>query len=80
MTDNPDPTAPDPAKARYLVLMVLRFTAALMVMFGVVLAFGDRDWVDPAIARPLGYVLIVTGVIDLTVVVPMLVRRWRSPR
>ena len=75
MTDTPDP-----AKARYLILMTLRFTAALMVMIGVVLALGNRDWIDPAIARPLGIVMIVAGFVDLAVVVPMLVRRWRSPR
>ena len=71
---------PDPAKARFAILMVLRFSAALMIMFGTVLAFGQTDWLDRDIARWLGYVLIAVGFIDLAVVVPMLTRRWRSPR
>lgn len=69
---------PDPARNRFIILTALRFVAAFLVMFGILLAFGRIDWVGPDLAAPLGYALIVAGIADLLVVVPMLARRWRS--
>ena len=72
-------TAPDPARARFIALALLRVGAALMVGAGVVLAFGDHGWVNRPVATYLGIALIVAGFLEMMVVVPMLVRRWRSP-
>lgn len=73
-------TADDPAKNRYMVMMALRVAATLMVVGGVVLAFGERQWLDPETQRIVGYGLMLVGFFDLLVVIPMLLRRWRSPR
>lgn len=71
--------APDPARARFITLALLRVGAALMVGLGVVLAFGDHGWVEQPVATWVGIALIAAGFLEMLVVVPMLVRRWRSP-
>ena len=82
MTDplpSPPDRAPDRAKARFIMLSLLRFTAAAMVFGGMILAFGSRNYIAQEVSKPLGYALIIIGFLDLVVVVPLLTRRWRSP-
>jgi type VI protein secretion system component VasK len=69
----------DPARSRYMVLMAMRAVATLMIVAGVVLAFGERQWLEPETQRMLGYGLLLVGFFDLLVVVPMMLRRWKSP-
>lgn len=69
----------DPARSRYMVLMAMRGIATLMIVAGVVLAFGDRQWLEPETQRMLGYGLLLVGFFDLLVAVPMMLRRWKSP-
>ncbi len=68
----------DPAKARYLILALLRVMAALIIVAGMVLAFGERSWLGAEIDRPLGYGLMALGFLDLLIILPMLLRRWKS--
>ncbi|MEQ1687358.1 MAG: hypothetical protein ABL874_02170 [Sphingopyxis sp.] len=76
MTDPHD--GPDPARARFAVISAARIIAAALIAFGIVIAYGRLESVEPAIALPLGVGMIAIGIIDMIVVVPMLVRRWRS--
>ncbi len=71
-------TGPDPARSRFAILSAVRLTAAIMVGAGIVIAFGEREFVSEAVKMPLGLGLIAIGFIDLLVLVPMLTRRWRS--
>ncbi|MEQ1726478.1 MAG: hypothetical protein ABL882_11195 [Sphingopyxis sp.] len=73
-----DPSVPDPARARFAVISAARIIAAILIAFGIVVAYGRLDWIDAAIALPLGIGMIAIGIIDMIVVIPMLVRRWRS--
>ena len=71
--------ATDPAKNRYIMLMALRVAATLMIVGGIVLAFGDRAFLEPETQRIAGYLLMAVGFFDLLVVIPMMIRRWKSP-
>lgn len=72
-------TTADPAKSRYAVLMALRIMATLMIVGGIILAFGERQWLEPETQRILGYGLMAVGFFDLLIVIPMMIRRWKSP-
>lgn len=71
--------ATDPAKNRYIVLMALRIAATLMIVGGIILAFGDRAFLEPETQRIVGYMLMAVGFFDLLIVIPMMIRRWKSP-
>lgn len=68
------------ARNRFIALTACRVIAALMVMFGIVIAQGKLDWVGADLAAPLGYGLVIIGFVDLLFIVPMLARKWRSPQ
>lgn len=68
----------DPAKARFIALSAMRVIAALLILAGVVMAFGNRVWIDSETDRIAGFILIAVGFFDLLVLMPMLVRRWKS--
>lgn len=72
-------TTADPAKSRYIALMALRIMATVMIVGGIILAFGERQWVEPETQRMLGYGLMAVGFFDLLIVIPMVIRRWKSP-
>jgi hypothetical protein len=71
---------PSTDKARFFTITLLRIASVLMIAGGLILAFGEREFLDPAIGYPLGLFLIVNGFVDLFIVVPMLIRRWRTPQ
>ena len=71
-------TQPDPARARFMALTMLRFAAALLVSFGLVIALGNRDWLAPRTGLIVGMVMVAVGLFDLLILVPRLLRRWRS--
>jgi ABC-type enterobactin transport system permease subunit len=73
-------TEPDPARARFLVLTLLRVVSALMIGGGVLVAFGDNQWLAEDIRVPVGAALVIIGFIDMIWLVPTLARRWRSPQ
>ena len=68
----------DPARGRFVVLMAVRLSSALLVVFGLGIARNRFPSIDPGIAQYLGYAMIGIGFIELVVVIPMLHRRWRS--
>ncbi len=67
------------APARFAILSVLRLVAAAMIAGGILIAFGDNQWLGEDVRVPAGIVLIGIGIIEMVWVVPMLARRWRSP-
>jgi hypothetical protein len=71
-------TTRDPAQARYLALALMRVLAALMIVGGMVLAFGERTWFDAETDKIAGYALMALGFFDLLVLMPILIRRWKS--
>lgn len=73
-----DPNTPDPARARFAMLTVLRFVAAAMVVAGALLLSGNIAAIPSEVGIPLGIALMGIGIVDLLVIVPMLVKRWRS--
>lgn len=72
-------TTADPAKGRYIALMALRIMATVMIVGGIILAFGERQWLEPETQRILGYGLMAVGFFDLLIVIPIVIRRWKSP-
>lgn len=71
-------TPTDPARSRFFAITALRLSAALLISFGLVIAFGETGWTDPASGRVIGLAMAAVGAIDLLLFVPMLIRRWRS--
>ena len=64
----------DPAKARFLVLQVLRWSGLAMVLAGLLIL---RHRIDlPEVA---GQALIVVGLFDALIAPTLLARRWKSP-
>jgi hypothetical protein len=66
------------APARFAILSVLRLGAAAMIAGGIIVAFGDNQWLSENVRVPVGIALILTGIVDMVWLVPMLARRWRS--
>ncbi len=69
----------DPARSRYFLLTAMRIAAAAMIVAGMILAFGERDWFEPETQRIIGYLLMLVGFLDLLVALPILLRRWKTP-
>lgn len=72
-------TPTDPAQSRYFILMGLRILATVTIVAGLILAFGDRRWMQPETQVGLGYGLMLVGFFDLLVILPFAIRRWRTP-
>ena len=69
----------DPARNKYIMLMALRIAATAMIVAGIVLAFGDRKLFEPETQKIVGYLLMLVGFFDLLIIIPMMIRRWKSP-
>lgn len=65
----------DPAQARFFIISILRLLGVAAVILGILIARGAIGW--PA---PLGYALLVVGLVDVFVVPQVLARRWRTPK
>lgn len=78
MTSPTPDRAPDPARARFAVLMAVRFSAVLMVLGGMLISSNRFPSIEPPFAQYFGYTLMALGFLELVIVVPMLHRRWRS--
>lgn len=68
-------SAPDPARSRFILIAAIRWSGALMAIFG--LAIVERK-IDLPLAA--GYVLFVVGLVDALIVPAVLRRRWKSPQ
>lgn len=65
----------DPARSRFIIMAAIRWSGALMAIFG--LAIIERKIDLPPEA---GYVLFVVGLVDALIVPAVLRRRWKSPQ
>lgn len=70
----PADPGPDPAKARFIVLQLVRLSGVAMTLFGLLIATKRVDL--PVVA---GYFLLAVGLFDAFIMPQILVRRWRSP-
>jgi hypothetical protein len=66
------------APARFVILTIVRLMAAAMIAAGILIGFGENQWLGEDIRVPVGIALILIGIVDMVWLVPMLARRWRS--
>ncbi len=71
--------ASDPAAARYLLLALVRLSGSAIIVLGVILLAGGIGAIDPAHARIAGVICVIIGMLEMTILIPLLARRWRSP-
>ncbi len=64
----------DPAKARFLMLQLMRLGGLLLVLGGILIV-ADKISGPPF----LGYGLLVLGIFEFLFMPLMLARRWRTP-
>jgi len=65
----------DPARSRFFILQLLRFSGVALVMLGLLILYGRIDL--PEIA---GYGLLLAGLADSLLLPRLLARGWKSPR
>lgn len=66
--------ARDPAKARYMAILAMRWTGVALVVFGLLVIYRRID-----LPKEAGYVLFLVGIIDALIMPSVLARRWKSP-
>jgi hypothetical protein len=66
----------DPARARLMMIHVMRWTGAALVIFGPLVITGHMNTSFP---REAAYALVIVGLIDALIMPTVLARRWRSP-
>lgn len=66
------------AKKRFFVITAIRISAAFFIAFGIIIAFGNNQWLGQGVRVPVGLGLTLIGLVDYIVIIPMLARRWRS--
>lgn len=64
----------DPAKTRFLILTAIRFGGVILALAGAAILSGKVD-----LPREAGMVLLVIGAIDVLLIPPLLLRRWKTP-
>ncbi len=69
-------TEPDPARARFFTLGLIRLSGVGLAFAGV--AILSKRWLEPA--EVIGGVLIAIGVFEVLIVPIVLTKRWRTPR
>ena len=64
----------NPAKARFLTLQLVRLSGVAMVIIGLLTT-------QKALPLPkeAGFVLLITGMVEVFVVPHLLAKRWKSP-
>ncbi len=66
----------DPARTRFFVISAVRLAGAVLVLLGLVIAYGRWEGAPPAV----GMVLTIIGALGFAVAPRLLARRWRSPK
>ena len=74
MASRPPEPPEDVARARWVVINIVRVAGVVMVIVGILGVEGYFAYPDIA-----AYVLIAAGVFDIFVVPLLLARKWRSP-
>jgi hypothetical protein len=64
----------DPAKARFIVIQVLRWSGLALVLFGLLIINRRIDLPEEA-----GYALFLVGLVDALIMPSVLARLWKSP-
>lgn len=70
----PEPAGKDPAKARFMVLQLLRLSGAVLAIFGLSILAGKTD-----LPKLVGAALFLVGLFDLLIFPIILTKRWKSP-
>ncbi|CAN5241652.1 hypothetical protein BH09PSE3_BH09PSE3_13420 [soil metagenome] len=68
--------APDPARARFFLLGLIRLGGVAIAFLGI--AIMAKRWVEPA--EIVGGAFMVIGAIEVMVVPMILARAWRTPK
>lgn len=69
-------TEPDPARARFFALGLIRLAGVALAFLGIsILA---KRWIEPA--EVVGGLLLVMGAVNVLVLPLILVKRWRTPK
>lgn len=63
------------ARARFFTIGAVRLAGAVTIALAVAIAFGRISAVPP----PVGYGLLLVGVIEMVLIPQILVKRWKSP-
>ena len=71
MTDTPDP-----ARARFFTLGLIRLGGVALALLGVSII--AKRWIEPA--EIIGGVLMFVAAVDVLVVPVLLAKRWRTPK
>jgi len=66
---------PDPAKARWMAIQLVRWTGLAVFILGLLIYAGKIDLPIEA-----GWLLIAVGLLDALFVPTLLARRWKSDR
>ncbi len=69
-------TEPDPARARFFALGLIRLGGVAIAFLGIsILA---KRWIEPA--EVVGGLFLVMGAVNVFVLPLILVKRWRTPK
>lgn len=69
-------TDPDPARARFMILNLIRLSGVALAFLGVTIIV--KRWVEPA--EIVGGILLFIAAFDVLVVPVLLAKRWRTPK
>ncbi|MEJ2409478.1 MAG: hypothetical protein P8Y48_09080 [Novosphingobium sp.] len=67
----------DPAAARFAAIQITRLIGVACVTLGIMIA---TDRLLPDLPNWAGYILIANGLVDVFVIPPILIRKWRTPK
>ncbi len=69
-------TEPDPARARFFILGLIRLAGVATAFLGISII--AKRWIEPA--EVIGGLLLFIAAVDVMVVPLILVKRWRTPK
>jgi uncharacterized membrane protein len=64
----------DPARSRFFLISTVRLAGALMILIGLIIAYGRWDGLPQA----AGIIVTLTGAFGFAIAPRLLARRWRS--
>ncbi len=67
---------PDPARARFFALGLIRLSGVALAFLGVSII--AKRWIEPA--EVIGGVMLFIAAVDVLVVPVLLAKRWRTPK
>jgi len=78
--DKPAERASDPAAKRFFFIQAVRLSGVGSVIIGMLILTHRMPDLPGWVPDWVGYVMIATGLLDIFVVPPFLVRKWRTPQ